>query len=279
MNKTIKIAGITLISIAVLIVVGIIFIYSSLDSIVKAAIESIDSDMTQTEVTLNDVEISPTSGVGSLRGFTMSNPDGFKSEDAFKFEEITIKIDPTSLANEVIIINEIRITAPHITYEVGPKKSNIDTINANAQSQGEESSGSDSKETDAGPKFIVEHLYLNDGEISVAAAPLGNKTIDMDLPNIHLKDIGKGDNGASPEVILKAAIGAVTKNITGALGSVDLKGLAKGVTDGVQGVTDGVVSGASAVTDTVGDAASGATDGLKDAADGAGNALKGLLGD
>ncbi|WP_120496884.1 AsmA family protein [Kiloniella sp. EL199] len=278
MNKTIKIAGITLISIAVLIVVGVIFIYSSLDSIVKAAVESVASDMTQTEVTLDNVSISPTTGEGSLSGFTMSNPEGFKSDDAFKFENISIKVDPTSIANDVVIINEISITAPHITYEVGPSKSNIDTINENAQTNSSSSEGSDSG-SDDGPKFIVEHLYLNDGEISVAAAPLGDKTIDLVLPNIHLKDIGKGDSGASPDVILKAALGAVTKNITGALGSVDLKGLAKGVTDGVKGVADGVTGGASAVTDTVSDAASDAGEGLKDAADGAGDALKGLLGD
>ncbi|MFD2206415.1 AsmA family protein [Kiloniella antarctica] len=277
MNKFVKIASITAVALAILIVAGFIFVYSSLDSIVKAAVESIASDMTQTEVTLNDVEISPTTGQGSLRGFTMSNPDGFKSNEAFQFDEISVKIDIKSLTDDVIIINEVRINAPHITYEVGPQKSNIDTINENTQSHGKSSETTASNE-DA-PKFIVEHLYLNDGEISVAAAPLGDKTIDVDLPNIHLKDIGKGDQGASPAVILQAAFGAVTKNITGALGSVDLDGLAKGVTDGVKGVADGVVSGASGVTSTVGDAASGATDGIKGAADGAGNALKGLLGD
>ena len=277
MNKLVKIASITAVVLAILIVGGFIFVYSSLDSIVKAAVESIASDMTQTEVTLSDVEISPTTGQGSLRGFTMSNPDGFKSNEAFQFDEIAVKIDIKSLTEDVIVINEIRINAPHITYEVGPQKSNIDTINENAQSHGSSSEQETSNEE--APKFIVEHLYLNDGEISVAAAPLGDKTIDVDLPNIHLKDIGKGDQGASPADILQAAFGAVTKNITGALGSVDLEGLAKGVTDGVKGVADGVVSGASDVTDTVGDAASGATDGLKGAADGAGDALKGLLGD
>ncbi|WP_085900041.1 AsmA family protein [Kiloniella majae] len=278
MNKTIKIAGITLISLAVLIVAGVIFIYSSLDSIVKAAVESVASDMTQTEVTLNNVSISPTTGEGSLSGFLMSNPKGFKSSDAFKFEEITIKVDPASIASDVVVINEIRIKAPHITYEVGPQKSNIDTINENAQSSSNSDNNSDSA-SDSGPKFIVEHLYLNDGEVSVAAAPLGDKTIDVDLPNIHLKDIGKGGNGATPDVILKATLGAVTKNITSALGSVDLEGIAKDVKGRVQDLSEGAASGASTVTDTVGDAASGAGEGLKDAADGAGDALKGLLGD
>ncbi|WP_417453906.1 AsmA family protein [Kiloniella sp.] len=277
MNKTIKIAGITLITIAVLIVAGVIFIYSSLDSIVKAAVESVASDMTQTEVTLDNVSISPTTGEGSLSGFLMSNPQGFKSSDAFKFEEITIKVDPTSIASDVVVINEIRIKAPHITYEVGPQKSNIDTINENAQTTSNSNNSDNS--AGSGPKFIVEHLYLNDGEVSVAAAPLGDKTIDVDLPNIHLKDIGKGDSGASPDVILQAALGAVTKNITRALNSVDLEGIAKDVKGRVQDLSEGAASGASAVTDTVGNAASGASDGIKDAADGAGNAIKGLLGD
>ena len=70
-------------------------------------------------------------------------------------------------------------------------------------------------------------------------------------------------------------MGAVTKNITGAVSRIDLKGLAGDV---AKGVTDGV----SAVTDTVGSsvegAATGTADTVKGAADSAGNALKGLLG-
>ncbi|MCZ4279227.1 hypothetical protein O4H49_00465 [Kiloniella laminariae] len=273
MNKAIKIASITLITIALLIVGGFIFIYSSLDSVIKTAVESIASDMTQTRVELGDVQISPTTGEGRLQGFVMGNPDGYKANQALQFEEITVKVDMSTLTSDVVVINEVRILAPHITYELGPEESNIDTINRNTQSYSVNSS-SDSSEG-PGKEFIVEHLYLNDGEISVTAAPLGDKTIDLALPDIHLKDIGKNDKGASPEVILQAALGAVTKNITGAVGRIDLKGLAGDV---AKGVTDGV----SAVTDTVGSsvegAATGTADTVKGAADSAGNALKGLLG-
>lgn len=269
MNKTIKIVSISIAVVAAIIIGALVYVYSSLDSIVKAAVESIASDMTQTEVTLNEVEISPTTGEGALRGFRMTNPEGYQSDKAFQFDEISVKIDVTSLTEDVVRINEIRITAPNITYELGKDGSNIDTINKNAQgySAGD---GDDSAEESGGegPEFIVEHLYLNDGEVNITGGPLGDKEVGTALPDIHLTDIGKNDNGASPAEIIQAALGAVTKKISGTVSNVDLSS-----------VVEGLGEGAKTVTDTVGGAAEGAGEGVKGAAEGAGEALKGLLGD
>lgn len=58
------------IGVGVLVVVigigGYIF-FSSLDSIIKTAVEKYGSEITQTKVTLNEVELSVTSGKGALR--------------------------------------------------------------------------------------------------------------------------------------------------------------------------------------------------------------------
>ncbi len=87
-----------LLIIGVILIVGVVgvgayVLLSSLDSVVKTAVEQIGSDATGTKVTLNEVEISPTSGYGALRGFRMTNPQGFAEGDAFKFDEISLTID------------------------------------------------------------------------------------------------------------------------------------------------------------------------------------------
>jgi hypothetical protein len=89
-----------LIGLAVLIVVvggGVYYIWSSIDSIVKATVEEIGSEITGTRVTLRDVEIAPTNGKGTLRGFLMTNPHGFADGEAFTFDEVSITIDPTTI--------------------------------------------------------------------------------------------------------------------------------------------------------------------------------------
>jgi len=70
--KKILIIGVILI--VAVVGVGAYVLLSSIDSVVKAAVEEIGSDATGTKVSLNEVEISPISGFGALRGFRMTIP-------------------------------------------------------------------------------------------------------------------------------------------------------------------------------------------------------------
>lgn len=46
----------------VLIAAAIFYLYSSLDSLIKTAVETLGSDITRTRITLKEVKISPASG-------------------------------------------------------------------------------------------------------------------------------------------------------------------------------------------------------------------------
>jgi uncharacterized protein YxeA len=67
----------------ILVGVGVFVFLGQLNDIVRAAIEKVGSDMTQTNVELNEVDIELTSGKGALRGFRVTNPNGFSKDDAF----------------------------------------------------------------------------------------------------------------------------------------------------------------------------------------------------
>ena len=221
-----------LIGVAVIVVVVAIAVYwfvGNLDSLVKTAIETYGSDITKTEVTLDKVELSPTSGAGSLSGLTMGNPAGFESDHAFKLGQVSVALDTESIGGDTIVIKEVVIAAPSVTYEIGSAGSNIDAIRKNVEAYtGGGSSGGDQKESDV--KLVIENLYIRDGNVNVSASALGGKSLGAPLPAIHLKDIGKKSGGASPGEVTNQIIKAVSSGATQAVGTLNLDKVLGGAT-------------------------------------------------
>ena len=139
MKRPVKIGIGIVAALAVVVVAAVVFLFASLDSLVEAAIEEIGSEATQASVRLDEAEISPTSGAGALRGLTVGNPKGFKTKSAFELGEVSIKLDIGTVTEDTIVIKEIVIDGPQVTYEIGPDGTNIDAIkkNVNAFAGGE----------------------------------------------------------------------------------------------------------------------------------------------
>jgi hypothetical protein len=225
-----KILIIGAILIVAVVGVGVYVVLSSLDSVVKTAVEQIGSDATGTKVSLNEVEISPTSGFGALRGFRMTNPQGFAEGDAFKFDEVSLTIDVMSILSDPVVIKEIVIAKPEITYAIGEGSSNVDEIqkNVNDYAGAEDSGSGGGVGSSEGPKMIIEHLYMRDGTVMVSAPAMTDETLSAPLPEIHLTDIGKDGNGATPGEVASQAMAAIAESAKQAVQSVDVDALLKG---------------------------------------------------
>jgi hypothetical protein len=89
----------------------------------------------------------------------------------------------------------------------------------------EEGSGSGGGDGDEGPKLIIEHLYLRDGTVIARAPELSDETVSAPLPEIHLTDIGKDGNGATPGEVARQTMAAVVDSAKSAVGSVEIKAL------------------------------------------------------
>jgi len=242
-----------LIGVAVIVVVLAIAVYwfvGNLDSLVKTAIETSGSDITKTEVTLEKVELSPTSGAGSLSGLTMGNPAGFESDHAFKLGQVSVALDTESIGGDTIVIKEVVIAAPSVTYEIGSAGSNIDVIRKNVEAY---TGGGDQKESDV--KLVIENLYIRDGKVNVSASALGGKSLGAPLPAIHLKDIGKKSGGASPGEVTNQIIKAVSSGATQAVGTLNLDKVLGGATgiakDAVEKGKDALEKGKDSVGGTL----------------------------
>lgn len=291
MKRILTIGGSVAVVVAVVWFVVATFVFPSIESVVKAAIEKIGSDLTQTTVRLDDVKLSLTDGKGSLHGLHMTNPSGFEETDAFAFDQVTIKVDLTTLTSDVVVINEVIVEKPRIRYELGEKGTNIDTIRSNVESQQSSGSASDSET----PSFIIKNLYLRDGTVGVAATGLTDKQLSVPLPDIHLTDVGEDGAGASPGDIIDQTLAAVGGGITTAVADINLDGIRQGIADVASDTGDtleGAASGAgeviedaaeatgeaaSDVGEAIGEGAEQAGEAISEGAEAAGKAIKGLF--
>ena len=153
---------------AVIAAVGIFVFLGNLNDIVRAAVEKVGSDMTQTNVVLNEVDIELTSGKGTLRGSRVTNPSGFSDDDVFKFNEVSVYIDLGSVRSDPVIIKEVIISGPEVVYEFGDDgDSNLDKLQKAVQSTA--GGGGKSSGGDDAPNILIESLVLQNGKLAVVA--------------------------------------------------------------------------------------------------------------
>ncbi len=232
MKRWLLIGGSLGVGLIVLIIIVIVYVYSSLDSLIKAAVEKVGSKVTQVEVQLDEVEVSITSGQGTLRGLTVGNPEAFDTANAFRLGEISLNIDVGTITKDTVVIKEILILAPQVTYELGTGGSNIDVIRRNVaafmatQRTGSKDESKPKNGDDEGRKLIIENLYVRDGKVRVSANMLKGKTLSASIPNIHLTDIGKKKGGATPGEVIDKVIGAIGQGTQKAVATLNLGNLA-----------------------------------------------------
>ena len=202
--------------------IGVYYLLSNLDSIVKSAIETYGSEATQTSVKVADVKIVLQDGSGAIHGLTVGNPQGFDTPQAFSLGQIATQIDLNSLSGDVPVIEHITIRAPEVFYELNEKgQNNLDKLKNNLQSgASSSSSSSSSKGSSSEPKLIIRKLVFADGSIHARVVPL-DKKYELKLPDIQMNDLG-GKTGATPSQIASQVVSILTER---ALVEIKKKGL------------------------------------------------------
>ena len=175
-----------LIGVAALLVIAVgifIFIVSSMDGIVKSAIETYGSKATHTRVSIHDVDIRIKSGEGTIHGLDVTNPKGFSDPDIFKLGMISTKINADTMMSNPIIIDTVTIRSPAIFYEINQSGiSNIDVLEKNLARVGG-ASGSAGKSNKGEPlKMIIRKLVVESGKVNVRIAALGGTSRSTSHP-------------------------------------------------------------------------------------------------
>ncbi len=279
MKRGLVIGGGVVVVLILVVGIGGYYLLSNLGSIIVAAVERYGSEVTQTQVSLANAEVDITTGEGALSGLKVGNPSGFQTDSAIALGEISVKLDTNSVTEQTIVVKEIAVTQPEVTYEVGQAGSNIDAIRRNVEAfaaaqggGGGTSGGSEqpaSEGGDAERKLVIEDLYIRGGTVNVSASFLQGETLSAVLPEIHLTDIGKGTGGATPQQVVELIVAALGDETGKVISGMNLDALR-------QGATGLIKEGAGAATGAVGGATGEALDSGAKEAEGT---IKKLLGD
>ena len=250
---------ILLITGAVILVLWVVLMLS-LGQIVKAAINAEGPKLAGVPVHVKMVVVQPFLGIVRMKGLVIGNPAGFNTPSAMELNDFKLNIKMSSLFSDAIVIKEILIDAPQITYEKGLKSSNLSTLQENLAPKGAaapktEAAPAPEKKKGAAKKVIIEDFQLNGAKVNVTITAMGGKKMTLPLPNIHMKDIGKSSGGANPAEVVSEVFNSISK-----------------------AVVDAVTSSGNVAGKALKDAGGAASDAAKGAADSIKKGLGGLLG-
>lgn len=199
----------------VLVAAALFLLLSGLDRIVAAAIEKYGSEATGTRVGVSSVKIDLRGGKGSIRNLSVGNPSGFSTPKAFRLEDISVALDTGTVTDNPVVIDEVMILSPRITYEIDKEgRSNIELLKKRLA--GTPSKGSPgSQGGDSGKKVVIRRLVIDKGEIEIRVAALPGKPLSARLPRLELKNLG-GKGGDSPGDIAKQILGPLVNQVAAA---------------------------------------------------------------
>lgn len=247
-----------LLVLVVLIGVVLWFAYSKLDVIVQKLVEQVGTEMTQTTVALNGVDLQLLEGRAAVSELAVANPSGFSSPNVFTLDKIAVDIDIDSLKGSPLVINEILVRQPQVFYEINKDQvSNLDVIKKNIENysgSGTASTGGQEKEkTEQGKavKLIIKKLNFEGGKLSAESALLPDTKIEADLPAFSMSDLGQSTGGASTEQIAKEVLRRLLEQATQAAAKAGVEQLKDELKE------DLMEKGKQALDEKVGDALKG----------------------
>jgi len=205
------------IGIVLLAVIGLVVFVAYLDAMVKAGIETVGPKITGTTVTVESVKLLFLTGEGRIKGLVIGNPKGYQSLSAFKLGDARIKVNVPSALTDKLIIEEIVVDAPDVTYEVVVARSNIAQIQENVSAFGRSLGGGEPAPKPAPQEANVHQkkVQINDFIVRngrVNASTLG-QNVTLPLPDIHLRDIGKESGGVTAEKAAAEAFAALNRSV------------------------------------------------------------------
>ena len=188
----------------VLLVIGVISLVVFLDSAVKRGVEAFGPALAKVEIRLGSVSLSLLSGSCKFEDLIVGNPEGFKTPSAIVVHSAALDLVPRSLLDPKVVVKSFTLQGPEITFEAGLQGNNLGKIIANLEAATGGGAASAPAPGAKPPKtFEVDDIWITGGKARVGLSPLGGQTATVSLPEIHLKDLGKGPEGVSAAEVAK----------------------------------------------------------------------------
>ena len=220
---------------------GAVWMYQSRNALLELAIRRYLPEIMGVPVQVASVRLSPFEGRATVEGLVLGNPAGFHTPQALRVERVQIRLDVSTLADEVVHVREVLVRQPQLSYEYAVGGSNLDLI----QRQVERYLGAHSGTRSASHKLVIDSFVLQGLRAEVHAAALQGRALSLPLPDVMLREIGTKAGGVAPaeaasqvlaalrvsaaQAVLPTQLGGVVSRVEQTAGAVSdrLKGLFK----------------------------------------------------
>ena len=312
MSKKVKIILGAFLALIILAVAGITIAYNKRDRIIQVALEKILSDQMAVAVTIAKVNLDVKAQSIQISGLSIGNPEGYKSKEAIRINDVFVNIDLASFSTMQPHITMIRISEPQVTMEYKGLKTNLGKIMDNLdkeEAEAEEVAANTEEPSAESKQYIIDSMEILKSKSSVIV-PATVQPISVTMPDVKIKNLG-GENktwtisrslkffltqlvmgtleygtdlpGEFVAAIGNGFAGSVRefKKYGGAItvGAINIgKSAMKGSSDAVSKSTNAVKEGAKAVTQGAGKTIKGGANAIKEGTKGITKGVKDLLG-
>ncbi len=218
MKRWIRIAAAA--AVGLLVVLLILGLY--LGRIVKVAIETVGPHLTGTTVTVEDVEISPRIGSGTLRGLVIGNPPPYTEPYALRLGEVHVRVDPASLRSDTLVVRSIVVTDAEVALEGVPRHNNIHKLlETLTQRAGQDSKKpSTTKDSTVERKIRVDEFVISRMRVRARLKVAGITTpaAGLTLPEVRLTGLGSKGAGITMAELGREILQAVYSQVLSAFG-------------------------------------------------------------
>jgi hypothetical protein len=210
-----KLLGVVFVVALVLVVaIGVGIYYSA--NVVQQVVQRVGSDVTGVEVTLREVDLSDlTDGFVAGYGLRVGNPERFQSEYAIDISRISTTLELATLRAETLVIREIVLEAPSLVYEYLDGRSNFGRIQRNVDASLAARRPAEREPGDT-RSIIIENLHVRGARAAIVAPQLGRE-VNVDLPPLHLTDLGAETGGITAAEIVARVFAELHRHMTEAV--------------------------------------------------------------
>ena len=213
-------------ALVLLIVVGLIVLFITLNSIVKKAVVSQSTAQLNVQTNLGAANVSLFGGKVSLRQFDVGQPKGFKAPHLMQLGGLDVGVKVSELRQDPLRIDQITITDPKMVIEMAGTQFNIKNF-MDALPAGEPKPADNSEPM----KLIIHDLKVNGAQVifrpdvqAIAAMPGIGSSLSglkqeyvLSIPPLDLQDIGTGEgnqNGAAIKDVVTLLITQLAQKAT-----------------------------------------------------------------
>ena len=197
MKKLLYILG----GLVVLLIVGVVVVVMSINSIAKTGIEKGGTYALGVKTTVSSVSVGILSGKFGMSGLKVANPDGFKSDKFMSLGDGGVQVSLGTLRKDTVDLPSLGLDTLEVNLEKTGGKANYNVILDNLKKV--TGSGGESKPAPqpAGKekKFIINDLSIK--KVTVHADLIGGPgdltKVTVPIDEVHLKDVGKDKGGVT----------------------------------------------------------------------------------